>query len=106
MSSIPRSSNRGRVRNSMAGTVGRSAKPCQDRCLKFSVKASHCQRDGQDGAMTVDEIMSLREARRMARSGLARALRRDADLTLEEIGSSCGVGPGAVSRWERGLRVP
>jgi transcriptional regulator with XRE-family HTH domain len=49
----------------------------------------------------VDE---LAWARRAGRSGLARSLRQEHDLSLEEIAADVGVSPSCVSRWERGKR--
>jgi transcriptional regulator with XRE-family HTH domain len=53
--------------------------------------------------MEVEEVVW---ARRLARSGGARVIREGAGLSASEVARLIGVTPGAVSRWERGLRVP
>jgi transcriptional regulator with XRE-family HTH domain len=44
--------------------------------------------------------------RRLARNGGARAIREGAGISASEVARLIGVTPGAVSRWERGTRVP
>jgi transcriptional regulator with XRE-family HTH domain len=44
--------------------------------------------------------------RRVARNGGARAIREGAGLTASEVARELGVTTGALSRWERGQRVP
>ena len=63
--------------------------------------------------MTVDtplterhDVTLLADARRMAGSGEARALRLAAGLTLEEIAGAVGVTRQAVAAWETGERRP
>lgn len=56
--------------------------------------------------MTTKQVLQLTEARRLLRSGDARAARQAADLSLDEVAKVCGVTPGAVSRWEQGQRRP
>lgn len=45
-------------------------------------------------------------ARRMIRDGTVRGLRELADLSLRDVCRDLGRTPGAVSRWECGLRKP
>jgi DNA-binding transcriptional regulator YiaG len=58
------------------------------------------------GSMTTRQALQLTEARRLLRSGEARAIRQAAGLSLEEVARVCGVTPGAVSRWETSNRRP
>jgi transcriptional regulator with XRE-family HTH domain len=44
--------------------------------------------------------------RRAAGNGSARAIREGAGLTVSEVARELGVSAGAVSRWERGQRMP
>ena len=53
--------------------------------------------------MDVNELVASRQ---LPRPELRRALRLEAELTLEDIASRCDVTRSAVSRWERGLRDP
>jgi transcriptional regulator with XRE-family HTH domain len=53
--------------------------------------------------MEVEQVVWIR---RLARNGGARAIREGAGLSVSEVARSIGVTPGAVSRWERGMRVP
>lgn len=59
-----------------------------------------------EAVLTTRQVLQLREARRLLRTGEARSAREAAGLSLNEVGSVCGVTPGAVSRWERGERRP
>jgi DNA-binding XRE family transcriptional regulator len=52
------------------------------------------------------DLALLAETRAQCRSGQARAIRADADLTQLEVASALGVSRAAVSQWERGQRVP
>lgn len=54
----------------------------------------------------VEMAAELARIRRLVRSGQARAIRVDAGLSQGDIARLIGVQPGAVSRWEAGLRVP
>jgi transcriptional regulator with XRE-family HTH domain len=51
----------------------------------------------------IDELVWIRGA---AATGTARAVRETAGLSLSEVARELGVTPAAVSRWERGHRVP
>ena len=53
--------------------------------------------------MAMTELVSKR---RLPTPEYRRALRREADLTLEHVAAQLGVTKSAVSRWERGLRDP
>jgi DNA-binding XRE family transcriptional regulator len=66
------------------------------------------RRDGSSGACSsqAPHLAARAEVRRMAETGLCRAVREMADATLEEIGTEVGVSSSAISRWERGLRLP
>lgn len=50
--------------------------------------------------------LQLAQMRRAASSGEARALRLQAQLSLNDIAGACGVHPSTVFRWESGDRVP
>lgn len=52
------------------------------------------------------ELEQVIWVRRLARNGGARALRQAAGVSASEVARDLNVTPGAVSRWERGLRVP
>lgn len=56
--------------------------------------------------MTTRDLLQLTEARRLSRSGEARRVLSDAQVSLHEVAQVCGVTPGAVSRWVRGERRP
>ncbi len=51
-------------------------------------------------------MVTLARVRRLAKSGAARSIRVSADLSLAELGSTIGVGPVTVHRWETGQRSP
>lgn len=55
-----------------------------------------------------DDLVARARARRTVRDApeLVRSLRREAGLTLAEVGEALGVSHVAVRRWERGERVP
>ncbi|WP_425517046.1 helix-turn-helix domain-containing protein [Miltoncostaea marina] len=55
---------------------------------------------------TPEELALVSEARRLAGSGGARAIRVAAGVTLYEVAAACGVYPSTVLRWERGERRP
>jgi transcriptional regulator with XRE-family HTH domain len=44
--------------------------------------------------------------RQLAKNGGARAIREAAGVTASELARSIDASPGAVSLWERGLRLP
>lgn len=54
------------------------------------------------------QIVDRAKARRLVRDTptLARSLRREAGLSLAEVGQALGVSHAAVQRWENGKRVP
>ena len=56
--------------------------------------------------MRRDDLLLLAETRRMAKDGRARSVRTTAGLSQTEVGQAVGVTAGAVSRWERGERLP
>lgn len=56
--------------------------------------------------MTETELLTLARVRRLAKSGAAQSIRVGAGLSLAELGSSVGVGPTTVYRWESGQRSP
>jgi transcriptional regulator with XRE-family HTH domain len=56
--------------------------------------------------MRSDDLLLLAETRRMARDGRARNVRTTAGLSQSEVGQAVGVTAAAVSRWERGERLP
>jgi len=63
----------------------------------------------EGGDVTNEEMLALARARRLAKSGAARAIRIGAGLSLAELGSNVGpdgVGPATVQRWETGQRAP
>jgi len=51
-------------------------------------------------------LLERSRARRAFRPAVARALRREARLSMAEIGAAVNVSEGTVSRWETGLRRP
>ena len=56
--------------------------------------------------MNADELATLATLRRSAASGVARAARLAAGLSLGEVASAVGVTASTVMRWERGERAP
>jgi transcriptional regulator with XRE-family HTH domain len=52
------------------------------------------------------DVQQVSWVRRLARSGGARVIREGAGFSASEIARELGVSPAAVSRWERGERVP
>lgn len=56
--------------------------------------------------ISCDDVAVLSDARRMALSGEARALRIAADLSLDEVAAAVGVSRQAVATWETGGRRP
>jgi transcriptional regulator with XRE-family HTH domain len=52
------------------------------------------------------DVQQVTWVRRLARTGNARTLRESAGLSISEVARELGVSPAAVSRWERGQRVP
>lgn len=58
--------------------------------------------------VTDADLIATSRARRTIRDtpAVARDLRRQADLTLAEVGEALGVSHVAVLRWETGERVP
>lgn len=58
--------------------------------------------------MSNEELIARCRARRTLRDtpALARALRKEAGLTLVEVAATLGVSHATVSRWETGQRVP
>lgn len=59
-----------------------------------------------DASTPIDEAALLAWVRRIAKSGVARATRIEAGLSLAETGRAVGVSGAAVCRWERGERSP
>jgi transcriptional regulator with XRE-family HTH domain len=53
--------------------------------------------------MDVEQVVWVR---RLASNGGARAIREGAGVSASEVARLIGVTPGAVSRWERGHRIP
>ena len=56
--------------------------------------------------MSKDNLLQRSRARRALRPAVARALRREAQLSLAEMATALGVTDGTVSRWETGERRP
>lgn len=56
--------------------------------------------------MNESELVVLARVRRLAKSGAAQSIRVGAGLSLAELGSSVGVGPATIYRWESGQRSP
>jgi transcriptional regulator with XRE-family HTH domain len=56
--------------------------------------------------MTTDDALLLAKTRLMVREGRAQGVRQAAGLSQGEIGQVVGVTAAAVSRWERGNRLP
>ena len=56
--------------------------------------------------VTRDEAVLVALVRQAARDGRARETRVAAGLSQADVAAVCGVSPQAVTRWERGERVP
>ena len=56
--------------------------------------------------MTTDELLKVHRVRSWCRNGRAREIRRQAGVSLRDIGGTVGVGASTVFRWERGRAVP
>jgi transcriptional regulator with XRE-family HTH domain len=56
--------------------------------------------------MPMTDLERIAWVRRLARNGGARAIRQAAGVSASEVARSIGASPGAVSLWERGLRLP
>lgn len=56
--------------------------------------------------MKTETALRLASVRELAKSGRARELRREARLSLAEIGAVVGVDQATVWRWETGRRAP
>lgn len=56
--------------------------------------------------MTAEELLVVAEARSLAKTGAAQALRLAAGFSLGEVGSAVGASSSTVLRWERGERRP
>ena len=52
------------------------------------------------------DLAALRWIRTATRDGSARTIREEARITIPELAERIGVSAAAVSRWERGNRVP
>jgi DNA-binding XRE family transcriptional regulator len=52
------------------------------------------------------ELGLIAEAHLMLRSGRARSLRRELDMTVGDMGAACGVTGPCISQWEAGRRTP
>jgi transcriptional regulator with XRE-family HTH domain len=51
-------------------------------------------------------VQDVSWVRHLGRTGGARVIREGAGFSASEIARQLGVSPAAVSRWERGERVP
>lgn len=56
--------------------------------------------------ITTSQLLALKTMRDWCASGKAKAVREANNLTVAEVANTVQVGHTAVSRWERGLRVP
>lgn len=54
----------------------------------------------------MSDLVDLAKAKRLAKTGAARMIRVNADLSLANIAESIGVSRTTIFRWERGDRVP
>lgn len=54
----------------------------------------------------IERLLAIREARALAGSGQARALRQRAGLSLSEVAEALGVEGTTVWRWEEGKSTP
>lgn len=53
-----------------------------------------------------EELLKVARARRIARSGEAKRIRRDAGVSARELGLAIGLSENAIFRWESGDRSP
>jgi DNA-binding transcriptional regulator YiaG len=60
----------------------------------------------QSEHLTEEELFLLREARALARSRTARAVRTSAGFSQMQVARVVGVSDAAISRWESGLAIP
>ena len=56
--------------------------------------------------MSVDQVLLITAARAHATNGTGRRIRERARLSLQDVGAAIGSSGAAVSRWERGERMP
>ena len=56
--------------------------------------------------VTAEQILLIANLRERCRSGAARALRRSADLSLQDVSNATGLGVSTLWRWETGDRRP
>jgi DNA-binding transcriptional regulator YiaG len=56
--------------------------------------------------MRKDDLLHRSRVRRAFRPAVARAIRREAQVSLAEVADAIEVTEGAVSRWETGARRP
>lgn len=56
--------------------------------------------------MKTDPTIALARGRTLAATGQARRIRRDARLSLSDVGAACGVDQSTVHRWETAQRNP
>lgn len=56
--------------------------------------------------MNPDQLVRLARVRRLARSGEARRLRKEAGLRQTEIAQAIDLDPVELCRWETGRRAP
>jgi transcriptional regulator with XRE-family HTH domain len=54
----------------------------------------------------MSDLERIAWVRRLARNGGARAIREAAGVSASELARAIDASPGAVSSWERGLRLP
>lgn len=59
-----------------------------------------------DREQTMSEAAAKAAAEDLAKSGLARPIRKLHRLTLEQVAKVCGASVATVSRWERGIHSP
>jgi DNA-binding XRE family transcriptional regulator len=56
--------------------------------------------------MESSSVVAIARGRRLARTGTGRLIRENAGVSVRQLAASLGINPSAVSRWERGERVP